>query len=306
MSNWSPIPKRREVANNADIIRNVTDYFDSSIDTTFRLETPPSEFTSDTRLIGKDLHYTIANVTAKKHPVIKITATWTENGQTRKASALIPFEVGPEGSIPDVEEDDIFQWIPIPPIEMFSDNDGNISGTVLPAVDRFIENSSGATVAYAIASKSNSIRTATLNNDNDILITATGLTRNINATVSVSATATIDGTERTISQVINVRLIFQESVSGVSEAASTADSKATAASEAASTADSKATAASEAASTADSKATAASEAASTADSKATAASTAASTADSKATAASEAASTADSKATAASEAASTA
>ena len=113
------------------------------------------------------------------------------------------------GATGAIDDDDLIDWNPIPPQPVFTDADGNFTGELIADIDDYLHNPSGVDITYAIADKSTSIASATLDADNDVNIAVTGLTANVfTAFVEVSATGTINGVSRTVTGRIDVRLIF--------------------------------------------------------------------------------------------------
>ena len=198
MNEFYPIPIQHVQANQSDVIRDLLRFVKNPIGARLALLTPPAAFTT-ARLTGNNLHWTLGDVTADTRLVLE--ATWPDS--TKPARAVIKFKVSTEA------DTDILEWGWFPPIDVFVDDSGNFSGTIAPGIDENLNNPSGATVTYTIPSKSASIASASLNTDNDLSISVTGLTRNIfNAFVTVRASATIDGEPRTTERQINVWLIY--------------------------------------------------------------------------------------------------
>ena len=202
MNEFYPIPTQYAQANQSDVMRDLLRFLKNPIGAKLSLLEPPDAF-EHASLIGNDLHWTLGAVTQDTYLVV--TATWTVDDSTETAQAILHFKVL------ETEADiDFLEWFQISPLYMFADADGNVTGTLIEGVDDWINNPSGAEVTYAIASKSSSITSATLNTANDISIAATGLTGNIlTAYVTIQASATIDGELRTVEQQIDVRLIYQ-------------------------------------------------------------------------------------------------
>ena len=196
MNEWYPIPTQYTRANQSDIIRNLRQYLKNPIGATLTLVSKPDAFEqTETRILRNDLHYELGAVSQDTRLVLE--AAWTVDGSTEKAQAIIEFKVS----------DTFLEWYWFPPVDVFVDADGNFSGTIVSGIDENLNNSSGATVSYTIASKSTSIASASLNADNDLSISVTGLTANTSGHVVVRATATIDGVERPVEQQIDINLI---------------------------------------------------------------------------------------------------
>ena len=203
MNEFYPIPTQYVRSNQSDVIRNVRQYLKNPIGATLTLLTPPSAFeAAKTRINGNDLQWTLGNITSDTTLILQ--ATWKAagaSGSTETALTIIRFKV--------LTDTDFLEWMPIPPVDMFSDKNGNISGTLIESVDDWLQNPSGVTVTYTIASKSSSITSASLDSDNDISIAATGLTASVfSAFVTARASATIGGQQRQVEQQIDVRLIY--------------------------------------------------------------------------------------------------
>ena len=209
MSNeFYPIPTQYVSANESDIIRNLRQYLKNPVGATLSLLTPPAAFVVEpedgkvpTRIDGNNLHWKLKDSATGDIRLI-VKASWTitlDNGTTRTetAQAIIKFKV------PDI----VLEWYWFPPIDVFVDADGNFSGTVVSSIDENLINPSGADVAITVASISTSIGSASINEDNDVSITVTGLTANTAAHVVVLATATIDGKEWPAQQQIDIRLV---------------------------------------------------------------------------------------------------
>ena len=204
MNEFYPIPTQYVRSNQSDVIRNVRQYLKNPIGAVLTLLTPPSAFeAAKTRINGNDLQWSLGNHVTSDTTLI-LQATWKAagaSGSTETALTIIRFKV--------LTDTDFLEWMPIPPVDMFSDKNGNISGTLIEGVDDWLQNPSGATVTYTIASKSSSITSASLDSDNDISIAATGLTASVfSAFVTVRASATVGGQQRQVEQQIDVRLIY--------------------------------------------------------------------------------------------------
>ena len=199
MNEWYPIPTQYVRQGAADVIRNLKQYLRNPSDATLSVLTPPSDFDS-VSLIGNDLNWTFGS--AGQGTTLIVEAEWTVDGSTETAQAIIDFKVSAEG------EADILEWYWFPTVDIFTDATGAFSGTAVPDVDDNLNNPSGASVVIQLVSHSTSIASASINADNDVQISVSGLTANASGFVIVSATATIDGIVRTIQQQIDMRLVF--------------------------------------------------------------------------------------------------
>ncbi|MCY4584205.1 MAG: hypothetical protein OXE50_15625, partial [Chloroflexi bacterium] len=111
---------------------------------------------------------------------------------------------------PVVEDNNYIEWYYFQPVNVTADDAGAFSGVILSSVDENLDNPSGASVAYTVSRKSANIATARTDSNNDVRIAFTGLTGSITASLTLSATATIDGSIVTTTADVVLNLIFRD------------------------------------------------------------------------------------------------
>ena len=107
----------------------------------------------------------------------------------------------------DAEDLDILEWGWFPSTPVFTDDTGAFSGVVVRDLEDNLDNPSGADVVLAVVSRSSSLASASIS-IGDLSISVSGLTANATGNVTISATATVGGTERVVEQQIFFRLVF--------------------------------------------------------------------------------------------------
>ena len=127
-----------------------------------------------------------------------------------QADAIAGVTTGVTGGVTSAEavDLDILEWGYFQPVDVFVDDTGAFSGSVLSSVDENLNNPSDADVVIAVVSHSSSLGSVSINANNDLVISVTGLSANVSANVVISATGTIGGEQRVVEQEINIRLVF--------------------------------------------------------------------------------------------------
>ena len=128
-----------------------------------------------------------------------------------QAEAIAGVTQGVTGGVTGTDEDsDILEWGYFQTVDVFSNDAGEFSGVVLSDVEDNLNNPSGATVTLTVpvGGYSNSLTSASINADGDLVIAFTGLAGNLGASVTVEAEATVGGVVRTAPVTIDLRLVF--------------------------------------------------------------------------------------------------
>ena len=120
-----------------------------------------------------------------------------------QADAIAGVTQGVTGGVTgtDAEDSDILEWYWFPPIDVFTDDTGAFSGVVVRDLEDNLDNPSGADVVLDVPSRSSSITAAAISNG-DLSISGSGVSANTTGNVTISATATVGGTERVVERQI--------------------------------------------------------------------------------------------------------